>query len=347
MILLGIETSCDETAAAIVRDGTTVLSNCISSSKGLFEETGGVIPENAARRQVECIQPVIQAAVTQASCTFDTIDAIAVTKGPGLLGSLLVGTTSARTLAALYNKPLIGLHHTLGHVSSTWLEAESAPVFPILSLSVSGGHTDLWFRESHTHSTLIGSTRDDAAGEAFDKGASLLGLPYPGGPAISSTAVNGDFSSYHFPSPLPEKHSLDFSFSGLKTSLKYLLRDLDVSSPQQLSPQQLSDIAASYENAICMHLCSRLKHAIHLYPKVREIHVVGGVSANIRLRKLVRSVAPNVVCRFPTSILYCTDNGAMIAAAGFFLFQELREDAYSEFVTEASVRMRSALAEVH
>ncbi|MEK7563199.1 MAG: tRNA (adenosine(37)-N6)-threonylcarbamoyltransferase complex transferase subunit TsaD, partial [Patescibacteria group bacterium] len=190
MLILGIETSCDETAAAIVRDGTHVLSSVISSQRARFENTGGVIPEDAARQQVLCMLPVLNACLAEAKTTPEDIDAIAVTKGPGLLGSLLVGTTTSRTLATLWKKPLIGVHHTLGHLSSTWLAqddvsqprrgiARNAPTsgsdvaspFPILTLSASGGHTDLWLRTSHTKGRLLGSTRDDAAGEAFDKGA--------------------------------------------------------------------------------------------------------------------------------------------------------------------------------
>jgi len=190
MLILSIETSCDETSASITKDGSVVLSNIISSSKESFIDSGGVIPEKAAREQVRCTLPVIRKALEKAKVTIDQIDAIAVTKGPGLLVSLLVGATVARTLSSIWKKPLIGVHHTLGHLSSVWLDAIDEPKFPVLALSASGGHTDLWLRESHTKGKLLGRTRDDAAGEAFDKGAQLLGLPYPGGPSISKSALD-------------------------------------------------------------------------------------------------------------------------------------------------------------
>ncbi|MBI2523746.1 tRNA (adenosine(37)-N6)-threonylcarbamoyltransferase complex transferase subunit TsaD, partial [Candidatus Peregrinibacteria bacterium] len=225
MRILGIETSCDETAAAVVEDGIHVLSNVIASAKDAFLWSGGVIPEEAARKQVECVLPIIAQTLSEAHITHEDLDAIAVTKGPGLLGSLIVGTVTARILAAMWQKPLIGIHHHFGHLSSTWLRQKSEARFPILTLTVSGGHTELWLRTAHTSGELLGQTRDDAAGEAFDKGACLLGLPYPGGPAIAEAAENGNPSAFAFPHPLHSDTTLDFSFSGLKTSLKYLLRD--------------------------------------------------------------------------------------------------------------------------
>ncbi|MBU2213680.1 tRNA (adenosine(37)-N6)-threonylcarbamoyltransferase complex transferase subunit TsaD [Patescibacteria group bacterium] len=245
MLILSIETSCDETSAAVVEDGTKVLSNVIASSVESFKSTGGVIPEEAARKQVEFILPVINKTLIDAGITKDEVDAIAVTRGPGLLVSLIVGTTVARTLASLWKKPLIGVHHTLGHLSSTWLEATEEFQFPILTLSASGGHTDLWFRTSHTQGQLLGRTRDDAAGEAFDKGAIMLELGYPGGPAIAKAAEKGNYEYYDFPLPLHDDPSLDFSFSGLKTSLKYLLRN-NVNNQQSTINNQLPDIAASF-----------------------------------------------------------------------------------------------------
>ena len=184
MRIFGIETSCDETAASVVEDGVQVLSNVIATSQDVFSASGGVVPEDAARRQLQCVVPVLNAALAESKLTWKDIDAIAVTRGPGLLGSLLVGTNAARVLASIHQIPLIGVHHTLGHLSSVALESE-APQFPCLALSVSGGHSELWLRHSHLHGELIGKSRDDAAGEAFDKGASLLGLSYPGGPEIS------------------------------------------------------------------------------------------------------------------------------------------------------------------
>lgn len=333
MRILGIETSCDETAAAVVESGTIVRSNVIASSRASFERTGGVIPEEAARRQLECIQPVIAEALAEAESSMEMIDAIAVTHAPGLLGSLLVGTIAARTMAWLHHKPLIGVHHTLGHLSSPWLGLTDAdaPTFPILTLSASGGHTDLWLRTAHTEGRLLGSTRDDAAGEAFDKGASLLGLPYPGGPAIAHAAAGGNPHAFPFPLPLTgqaKDESLDWSFSGLKTSLKYLLRDDPTANARQ------HDLAASYEYAICHHLVDRLERALQRHADVREVHLVGGVSANLRLRDMVASLGKTT--RWPTAMSYCTDNGAMIAAAGYVLQRERPETLTLGFDTSAT-----------
>jgi N6-L-threonylcarbamoyladenine synthase len=350
MRILGIETSCDETAAAIVEDGQIVRCSVISSQWTSFAQCGGVIPEQAARQQVLCMIPVLRACLKEARMTPESVDAIAVTKGPGLLGSLLIGTTTARTLAALWRKPLIGVHHTLGHLSSTFLSESKMHVdrqqrFPILTLSASGGHTDLWHRTSHTRGTLIGSTRDDAAGEAFDKGARLLGLPYPGGPSIAKAAENGDSTAHTFPLPLREDPSLDFSFSGLKTSLRYLLSDLGF--PAENGRYALPDIAASYQCALCDHLIDRMMRALHRHKDIREVHIVGGVSANTHLRSSLHSAMqkkyPNVTLRHPSKLAYCTDNAAMIAAAGEFLVQEYGERAYESFETTASLPLAMAV----
>lgn len=340
MRILAIESSCDETSAAIVEDGTRVRSNVIASSRAAFERTGGVIPEDAARRQVECILPVIHAAMDGIVASPDEIDALAVTRGPGLLGSLLVGTTAARVLSRLWNRPLIGVHHTLGHLSSTWLgtDANDPPRFPVLTLSASGGHTDLWLRTSHLQGELIGRTRDDAAGEAFDKGASLLGLPYPGGPAISVAGENGDPARFTFPLPLRKENTTDFSFSGLKTALRYTIRDLD-----EDHPLPLADLAASYEYGICAHLCDSVARALTMHPDIHEVHVVGGVSANTRLRGMVRSAAAGKTVRFPQTLAYCTDNAAMIACAAHYMHDETGADVYAGFETAASLPLASAI----
>lgn len=332
MKILGIETSCDETAAAVVQDGRKVLSNTIATSKDIFEKQGGVIPEIAARKQVECMISVIEKTLTAANVDTEDIDAIAVTKGPGLLGSLLVGTTTARVLAATWNKPLIGVHHTLGHLSSIWLQANTEPQFPLLALSVSGGHTELWYRTAYTEGKLLGTTLDDAAGEAFDKGAAMLGLSYPGGPAIEKFAEGGQIEAIEFPLPLKKEDNVNFSFSGLKTFLKNLLKD-STHAP-------LSDIAASYQHAICRHLMDRIERAVKQFPDVREIHIVGGVSANTHLRQLLQEyisgLAVKRTLRWPVTNAYCTDNAAMIASAGFYLLQEKPEEAVKEFETQAS-----------
>lgn len=492
MRILGIETSCDETSAAVVRSGIEVFSCVVASSKNEFQKSGGVIPEHAARKQLESILPVIDSALKEAKITLTRIDAVAVTYGPGLLGSLLVGTSTARVLSEVLRKPLIPVHHTMGHLSSTWLipppsspdpfsrrekggpvqkkeseekkamnpqilefarsmrnESTAAeemlwkslrnrkkgakfrrqhpihsrildfyceeyrlgieldggihdsaerslydkertevleevgiriirfkndevlnniqsvlariseylnsplhphpgsstewtrhpsptgrgeggeggvrvgkgeqPTFPILTLSVSGGHTDLWYRTKHTKGIRVSSTLDDAAGEAFDKGATLFGLPYPGGPALAKLAEGGDEKKFPFPLPLRKEKTLDFSFSGLKTSLKYLLRDLRVTDKNLLK-----SVAASYQFAICRHLVDRLEAALGRFPDTREIHIVGGVSANLRLREMLSELGKKygIQVRWPVSLRYCTDNAAMIAAAAYFMCEE-------------------------
>ncbi len=339
MRILGIETSCDETSAAIVEGGTVVRSCVIASSQRDFGDTGGVIPEYAARKQLECVLPVVDTALKQAGVKYADLDAIAVTHAPGLLGSLLVGTSTARTLSALWNLPLIPVHHTLGHLSSTWLDCAEEPVFPVLTLSVSGGHTDLWHRTTHCTGALVATTVDDAAGEAFDKGAVLLGLGYPGGPQLSTLAKKGKRDAFTF--PLPMATQAGFSFSGLKTSLKYTLRDLG-SHPDT---QTAADLAASYQEAICSHLSHQLGLALEQHGDCAEVHIVGGVSANERLRERVLEVCEEngVNMRTPASLRYCTDNAAMIAAAGEFLVASDAHWLGCDFQTQATQSLSSQL----
>ncbi len=316
MLILGIESSCDETSVAIVENGRKVRANVISSSANHFAAMGGVVPEMAARTQLECVLPVLQAAVTQAGVDLRDLGAIAVTAGPGLLGSLLVGTCTARILGAVRNLPVIPVHHTLGHLYSTWIEQPNDPVFPYLCLSVSGGHTELWYCQSHTIRALLGTTRDDAAGEAFDKGAKLLGLPYPGGPALAHLAEqNTEPNLHNFTRSLSGEQTLDFSFSGLKTALLYLLRD----HPTYKDERQ-AWVAASFQAAICEQLVDRVELACTAHPEICEIHVVGGVSANRMLRSKISEIAQSQrkTVRYPVQSDYCTDNAAMIASAGFF-----------------------------
>ncbi len=333
MRILGLETSCDETSASIVDDGLHVLCNVIATSQDVFAQTGGVIPEDAARRQLQCIVPVIEAALVQGKATWEDIDAIAVTRGPGLLGSLLIGTMAARLLASMHKKPLIGVHHTLGHLSSVCLESEPMH-FPCLSLSVSGGHTELWLRHSHLQQELLGKTRDDAAGEAFDKGASLLGLAYPGGPEIARESRKGNTEAYPFPLPLKNEDTLDYSFSGLKTALRYLIRDLG-----EDGKNHLADIAASYEKALCTHLCDPVKTALERHDDIKEVHIVGGVSANSRLRTMLKTLCDThqIPLRSPSKSEYCTDNAAMIASAAFWMHSEDHNAAVKEFETSATL----------
>ncbi len=338
MKILAIETSCDDTSAAVVENGTKVLSNSSASSCDYFTKTGGVIPEHAARKQIEFILPVLNDALQKSGVHFNDIEALAVTRGPGLLVSLLTGTTTARTLSKLWKKPLIGVHHTLGHLSSIWLDIADNPQFPVIALTASGGHCDLWLRRSHTRGTLLGRTRDDCAGEAFDKGAQMLSLPYPGGPSIAKAAEKGDAFKYKFPKPLKSEDTCDMSFSGLKTSLKYLIREI-TSNEQRKTRNLTPDLAASYQHAICAHLAEKIIKASKTHPEITEIHLAGGVSANMHLRSLIKQELPGKTIRFPSKTIYCTDNAAMIASAAYFMFREYGDKAFVDFDTEASLAM--------
>ena len=318
MKILGIETSCDETAAAVIEDGTHILSNVVVSQIDIFAEYGGVIPEVAARSHLEVILPVIDKALADAKCSWEEIDAIAVTHAPGLLGSLLIGTLTARTLALLHNKPLYAVHHLKSHVYANWLSGDTdmKPQFPLLALVVSGGHTQILYMKGHNQFEIIGTTRDDAVGECFDKVAKILGLPYPGGPSIAKAAT-GDANKYKFPHPnIP---GLDFSFSGLKTAvLRTVQKEVGVpiSYPSHklkelLSAEQVADFATSFQKTAVDILVEKVKLALSQYPDAKSVVVAGGVSANQELRKAL----PDAF--FPAPSL-SGDNGAMVGAAGYF-----------------------------
>lgn len=322
MKLLGIETSCDETAAAVVEDGRHVLSNVIASQIDIHKAYGGVVPEVAARSHIEVILPVIHEALEAASCSWDDIDAIAVTNGPGLLGSLLIGTLAARTLALTLGKPLYAVNHVVAHSFANFL-IDHEPTFPMLSLSASGKHSELLLFKSPLEYELLGSTRDDAAGEAFDKVARMIGLDYPGGPAIGKLAPSGDEYAFKLPTAnLPG--SLDFSFSGLKTAVLRQLqtavggdfRTLSSELPGRLTNQQKADMAASFQRTVCETLTGGLLKAYNKYQPATVV-IAGGVSANGRLREEVSRQLPVQMHYAP--ITYCTDNGAMIGSMGYFL----------------------------
>lgn len=337
MNILGIESSCDETAAAIIRDGRQILSNVVVSQIDIFKAYGGVIPEIAARSHLEAILPVIHQAFNQANLDWSDIDAIAVTHTPGLLGSLLIGTLTARTLALLHQKPLYPVHHLKSHIYSTWLSPSSTisdpptiplstPEFPVLTLLVSGGHTQIIYSGSHQDFQIIGTTRDDAVGECFDKVAKILGLPYPGGPAITQAAKSGDPRRFSFPHPKVDH--LDFSFSGLKTAV---LRTVQSATNQPinfpshqlanlLSSQQVADFAASFEQTAVDILLEKLTLACSLHPEVKNLIIAGGVSANQLLRTESLKRFPNYSLFFPEP-RFSGDNAAMVAAAAFFEIQ--------------------------
>ncbi len=309
--LLGIETSCDETAAAVITSEARVLSNIVSSQHELHGKFGGVVPELASRRHIESIELVTMKALQEAGISWQDLYAIAVTRGPGLAGALHVGLSFAKSLAYALNLPIIGVNHLEGHIASAWLDEPDFPV-PCIVLVVSGGHTHLFLvRETGTLS-LLGRTLDDAAGEAFDKAGKMLGLDYPGGPAIDRLARKVNRDAVAFPRPYLKKASLDFSFSGLKTALLYHLRGLDKAG----QPRPLADLAASFQEAIVEVLVEKAFQALDRF-RVPALAVVGGVSANSRLRSVLAARAESARTRLSLPALqYCTDNAAMIALAG-------------------------------
>jgi len=322
--ILGIETSCDETAVAIVRDGVAIEANVIASQTDLHARYGGVMPEQASRAHLRAILPALEEAFEQAHADWDALDAIAVTNGPGLAGALLVGVSVAKGLAFACGKPLLGINHLEGHVYANWLEASGAePTFPLVALIVSGGHSDLVLNEDHGQYRRLGRTRDDAAGEAFDKVARLLGLGFPGGPLIEREAASGDPGRFTFPRAWLEPESWDFSFSGLKTAVLHQVRALGV-DPEQASPEErrarlpVADLAASFQAAVVDVLSTKAARAARVFGASR-LALGGGVAAN---RTLLRSVEARaqlpVVCPPPR---LCTDNAAMIGAAGYFRYR--------------------------
>ncbi len=321
MKILGIETSCDETAAAVVEDGRTVLSNVVKSQINIHKAYGGVIPEVAARSHIEVMLPVIETALLQAQVTWDDIDAIAVTYAPGLVGSLLIGTLTARTLALLKNKPLYPVHHVKAHIYANFLLPE-APPFPILGLIVSGGHSQLVLFENHEEYRLLGRTQDDAIGEAFDKVAKILGLPYPGGPSISEAATEGDSEKYSLPKA-KLSGEYDFSFSGLKTAVlrtaqKVAGKDFTFPSHQLsslLDKQQKADLAASFQKTAIETLVDKTEKAFRHYSPASVI-IAGGVAANQALREALSKRIPLEINYPPLSL--CTDNAAMIASLAYY-----------------------------
>jgi len=350
MIILALETSCDDTSVALVEDGSLVLSSIVSSQLE-HSEYGGVVPEVAARAHVANMIPVLDEALRTAEITLDQVDAIAVTEGPGLIGSLIVGVNTARALALQTGKPLIAVHHTEGHIYANWLHKGvstykagpcnttrsglvSEPEFPLVCLTVSGGHTNLIYMASHLDYQIIGETIDDAAGEAFDKVAKLLGLGYPGGPLVSKQAESGHTEAFSFPrvdlTPDPTRdgsgflvrpdESLDFSYSGLKTAVLRAVKQSTGNGERKLTQSQINDLSASFEAAATDMLTRNLERAIKRYKPV-SVLLSGGVAANTVLRHkigtLIENAYPKIKYYYPP-INCCTDNAAMIAAAAHF-----------------------------
>lgn len=327
MKILGIESSCDDSSASVVENGRKVLSSVIKSQSTIHNLTGGVVPEVAAREHLSNMIPAIDEALKLANLSMKDIDAIAITQGPGLVSSLIVGTETANVISFVEDKLLIPVHHIHGHIYANFLEVEDEIRFPALILTVSGGHNELILMRDHFDFTLLGQSRDDAGGEAFDKVARILGLGYPGGPKISEASQKGNPDAFKFPKARLEKGSLDFSFSGLKTAvLNQFTEEVkreNISDEASVPEKLKNDIAASFQKAINEALSEKLMLALANYPDVKEVHLAGGVSANENLREMIRLQMPqNVVFRFPKSLEYCTDNASMIAAAGYFRFQK-------------------------
>ncbi len=324
MKVLGIETSCDETAAAVVEDGHKLLSNVVASSVDLHMAYGGVVPEIAARSHIEAINPVIRQALKEASCNWSNIDAVAVTYGPGLGGSLLVGVLTARTLAIIHQKPLYAVNHVQAHAYAAFVtEVDEQPEFPLLALIVSGGHTQLVLFKDHFNYQVLGRTSDDAAGEAFDKVAKMLGLPYPGGPSVEKLAEKGNPNKHKFPkAKMSDKYG--FSYSGLKTAVLRAAQSAigeDYNFPShkladKLTNAQKADIAASFSRVAIEMLVDKTVLA-HEQFAPKSVVVAGGVSASPELRQQMDAKLP-IKAYFP-DIKLCTDNGAMIAVTGYFL----------------------------
>ncbi len=323
--ILAIESSCDETAAAVLENGRVLLSSVVASQIDLHKQYGGVFPEIASREHIRTIYGIVDQALEKAHLSLENIDAVAVTRGPGLAGSLVVGMNMAKGLVLGNQLPLVGVNHLEGHIYSAWLyPAETplpppAPEFPILALLVSGGHTELNLITDHLAYQRLGSTLDDAAGEAFDKTARLINLPYPGGPSVQKAAVSGDPSRFHFPRALMDG-SYNFSFSGVKTAVLRTVRELE----KQNNPLPVNDLAASFQQAVIEVLFEKTIKAAQEY-QVKSIIVAGGVSANQQLRDTFLGQQTFPV--FIPPLKYCTDNAAMIAAAGYYRFVHGKTDS--------------------
>ena len=336
MLVLGIETSCDETAASLVADGRNILSNVIYSQVDIHRGHGGIVPELASREHIRKIRPIVEEAFSTAGKALADVDGIAVTYGPGLIGSLLVGLTYAKAIAFSLGKPMVGIDHIEGHIYSVFIE-NPAIQFPALALVVSGGHTNLFWIESESGDwtrlsyRLVGKTRDDAAGEAYDKVARLLGLPYPGGPVIDRLAALGERGVWRFPVAKISDHTMDFSFSGIKTAVLRIVKENDLrpmgEAETRGDPDRLS-LLAGFQEGVVKALVSRTMEAAETL-RPRSVLLSGGVAANSRLREAMReAVLGKGLALFHPSIILTTDNAAMIAAAGSFKLQRGERSPY-------------------
>ena len=334
-IILGIESSCDDTSAAILKNGV-LLSN-ITASQGVHQKFGGVVPELASRAHQENIVPTVDAAIKEAGIEIKDITAIAFTRGPGLLGSLLVGTSFAKSLSMSLNIPLLDVHHMKAHVHAHFIQEKNIdytpPSFPFICLTVSGGHTQIVYVENPLKMKVIGETIDDAIGEAFDKAGKLLGLGYPAGPLIDKHAMLGDSNKYQF--TYPKANALNYSFSGLKTQFLYFLNK-NIKENANFINENLQHICASYQSHLINYLLINFKKALKKYP-CNDIAIAGGVSANSHLRKKFTALGKELKCKVHIpKMSFCTDNAAMIAMSGFFLE---KEGKFSDLEVSASARI--------
>jgi N6-L-threonylcarbamoyladenine synthase len=353
MRILAIETSCDDTSVAIVEDGSKVLSSIVSSQAELHSEFGGVVPEVAAREHIKNMLPVLDEALTESETSLDEIDNIVVTQGPGLIGSLIVGVNTARALSIIYKKPLTALHHTEGHIYANWLadnlpEGKKPPIFPLVCLTVSGGHSNIIYMRDHLRYEVIGETQDDAAGEAFDKVAKMLGLGYPGGPIISKYSMHGDSEAYSFPrvdlTPPPRRNdegylekapqSIDFSFSGLKTAVLKEVKNID--NPSLADKENIS---ASFQAAANEILTRNLIRAVG-EKRPASVLLSGGVAANKDLKEMISgAIKKEGIPFYHPKPRYCTDNAAMMAAAGYWHIAKKRFHDPYRLVPEPNLRL--------
>ena len=353
MRILGIESSCDETAASVVEDGKTVLSNVIKTQIDIHTLYGGVVPEIAARNHIEVINPVIDQALADASLDWDDIDAVAVTYAPGLSGALLVGTLAARTIALLKGKPLLPIHHVEAHVYANFITGQSEhigltlpfsqPTFPMLALIVSGGHSQLVLFKDHGDYELLGQTQDDAVGEAFDKVAKIIGLPYPGGPSVAHAALSGDPTKYVLPKAKMQG-AYDFSFSGLKTAvLRSVQRETGVDTtypsfklPELLSDSQRNDFAASFQKTAIETLVDKAELAFKHHSPASVV-IAGGVAANQELRRELQDRLPIAIEYAPMQL--CTDNAAMVATLAYYYAQKVAPTSPFDLEIQPSLSM--------
>jgi N6-L-threonylcarbamoyladenine synthase len=345
MLVLGLESSCDETAAAVIKDGTLIRSNIIASQVKTHAPYGGVVPELASREHLERIVPVVNSALSEAGVSLDELDGIAVTQGPGLIGSLLVGVSFAKSLAMSRKKPLVGINHIEGHIYSVVFENPKV-VYPAVALVVSGGHTTLFLIAEEGRYAVLGRTRDDAAGEAFDKVAKLLGLGYPGGPVIDRLAKSGDprAADLVFTLPRMDSPNLDFSFSGLKTAVLRYVREQGIEPVAQGDEPgtEIINLAATFQDKVIRSLLSRLRAAVRRHSP-RTIILAGGVACNSALRSRIDAEDFGAPVYYPSPLL-TTDNAAMIAAAGFAKIAR-GEDHGLEFTAAASMKLENSSLE--